>query len=209
MLVPVVWFEESALIPEESARKFRSLYTDRIRLVNIVLTSLFLAALGLLAIDARLMASYYTNCFTLSSAAATAGGTTVGGGGLPEGKRRARNLLTRPALASSGDAKRLPLLVDVKAELEAAARQQQVAKSLELAVHYNEPPNQQHLHQQINTFHTNTAESIIKIGRTTPPSPEITPTGGRSPMQQQQQQKVRHKSTSTLATNHTDSTTLD
>lgn len=54
MLVPVIWFEESAQIPEESAQKFRSLYTDKIRLVNIVLSSLFIAALGLLAIDLRL-----------------------------------------------------------------------------------------------------------------------------------------------------------
>lgn len=63
MLVPVVWFEESAMIPEESAKKFRSLYTDRIRLVNIVLLSLFLAALGLLAIDIRLIAAHYANCY--------------------------------------------------------------------------------------------------------------------------------------------------
>lgn len=54
-----MWFEESAMIPEESARKFRSLYTDRIRIINIVLSSLFVAALGLLAIDARLLASQY------------------------------------------------------------------------------------------------------------------------------------------------------
>jgi len=80
MLVPVVWFEESALIPEESARKFKSLYTDRIRLINIVLTSLFLAALGLLALDLRLLAGKHSLCFKLkisctkaAAAAATAG----------------------------------------------------------------------------------------------------------------------------------------
>lgn len=59
MLVPVVWFEESALIPEESARKFRSLFTERIRTINVVLMTLVLASLGLLAIDARLLARYY------------------------------------------------------------------------------------------------------------------------------------------------------
>lgn len=64
MLIPVVWFEESALIPEESARKFRSLYTDRVRLINLVLTSLFLVSLGLLAVDARLLASHYSFCFS-------------------------------------------------------------------------------------------------------------------------------------------------
>lgn len=65
MLVPLVWFEESALIPEESARKFKSLYTDRIRMVNIILTTLFLAALALLAIDTRLLINYYTTCFNM------------------------------------------------------------------------------------------------------------------------------------------------
>lgn len=65
MLVPLVWFEESALIPEESARKFKTLYTDRIRMVNIVLTTLFLAALALLAIDMRLLVNYYTSCFNI------------------------------------------------------------------------------------------------------------------------------------------------
>lgn len=62
------------MIPEESAKKFKSLYTDRIRLVNIVLTSLFLAALGLLAIDIRLIANQYWQCFRfkISSAAAAA-----------------------------------------------------------------------------------------------------------------------------------------
>lgn len=61
MLVPLVWFEESAMIPEESAQKFRSLYTDRIRLVNLVLTTLFLASIGLLAIDARLILAQYNS----------------------------------------------------------------------------------------------------------------------------------------------------
>lgn len=61
MLVPVIWFEESAMIPEESAQKFKSLYTDRIRMVNIILSSMFVAALGLLAIDARLLASQYSH----------------------------------------------------------------------------------------------------------------------------------------------------
>lgn len=65
MLVPLVWFEESALIPEESARKFKSLYTDRIRMVNIILTTLFLAALALLAIDTRLLINHYTSCFNM------------------------------------------------------------------------------------------------------------------------------------------------
>lgn len=65
MLIPLVWFEESALIPEESARKFKSLYTDRIRMVNIVLTTLFLAALALLAIDMRLLVNHYTSCFNM------------------------------------------------------------------------------------------------------------------------------------------------
>lgn len=65
MLVPVVWFEESAMIPEEAARKFKTLYTDRIRMVNIVLTSLFLAALGLLAIDMRLLVGHYWRCFNI------------------------------------------------------------------------------------------------------------------------------------------------
>lgn len=64
MLVPLVWFEESALIPEETAKKFKSLYTDRIRLFNIVLTSLFLAALGLIAVDLRLIASHYANAYS-------------------------------------------------------------------------------------------------------------------------------------------------
>lgn len=61
MLVPLIWIEESAVIPEESAQKFRSLYTDRIRLVNLVLTTLFLASIGLLAIDARLILALYKN----------------------------------------------------------------------------------------------------------------------------------------------------
>lgn len=76
MLIPLVWFEESAMIPEESAQKFRSLYTDRIRLVNLVLTTLFLASIGLLAIDARLILTLYNNSqlkwrLTSSSAAPT------------------------------------------------------------------------------------------------------------------------------------------
>lgn len=65
MLVPVVWFEESAMIPEEAARKFKSLYTDRIRMINIALTSLFLAALGLLAVDTRLLINQYWRCFNI------------------------------------------------------------------------------------------------------------------------------------------------
>lgn len=55
MLVPVVWFEESAMIPEESAQKFKSLYTNRIRLINLVLFSMFLASILLIAIDLRLL----------------------------------------------------------------------------------------------------------------------------------------------------------
>ena len=55
MLLPIVWFEESAQIPEEAARKFKSLYTNRIRAINLTLLSLFLASLALLAIDLRLM----------------------------------------------------------------------------------------------------------------------------------------------------------
>lgn len=71
MLVPVIWFEESAMIPEESAKKFKSLYTDRIRLVNIILSSLFVAAVGLLAIDARLLASQ-NSYFKVTSASVQA-----------------------------------------------------------------------------------------------------------------------------------------
>ena len=55
MLVPIVWFEESALIPEESAQKFRSLYIDRVRLLNWSLVSLLIASILLLLIDARLL----------------------------------------------------------------------------------------------------------------------------------------------------------
>jgi len=55
MLLPIVWFEESAQIPEEAARKFKSLYTDRVRLINLVLMSIFLASVALLAVDLRLM----------------------------------------------------------------------------------------------------------------------------------------------------------
>lgn len=55
MLVPIVWFEESALIPEESAQKFRSLYIDRVRLLNWSLMSLLIASIVLLVIDTRLL----------------------------------------------------------------------------------------------------------------------------------------------------------
>lgn len=68
MLIPVVWFEESALIPEESAKKFRTLFTERIRLINFTLVSLLLASLVLLIIDTRLIiASKYWRRFKVSS----------------------------------------------------------------------------------------------------------------------------------------------
>lgn len=78
MLVPLIWFEESAIIPEESARKFKSMYTERIRLVNMGLLSLLLASIALLLIDARLlMTTNYWRQLKLSLAApeqvATAG----------------------------------------------------------------------------------------------------------------------------------------
>lgn len=57
MLVPLVWFEESAQIPEESAQKFKSLYTNRIRLINLILISMLLASIGLIVIDLRLLAA--------------------------------------------------------------------------------------------------------------------------------------------------------
>lgn len=80
MLVPIVWFEESAQIPEEAAQKFRSLYTDRIRLINWTLMSVFLASLVLLAIDLRLMISTRSwRQFKFASVlAATSSSTTAG-----------------------------------------------------------------------------------------------------------------------------------
>lgn len=64
------------MIPEESAKKFKSLYTDRIKMVNIVLITLFLAALGLLAIDLRLIATHYSHCFQIKMTCAHAGPTS-------------------------------------------------------------------------------------------------------------------------------------
>uniref|UniRef100_A0A6G1SEV4 Lysosome membrane protein 2 n=1 Tax=Aceria tosichella TaxID=561515 RepID=A0A6G1SEV4_9ACAR len=55
MLVPIVWFEESAQIPEEAAQKFRSMYVDKIRLINLILFSLLTASVALLAVDAKLL----------------------------------------------------------------------------------------------------------------------------------------------------------
>lgn len=55
MLVPIVWFEESAQIPEEAAQKFRSMYVDKIRLINMILFSLLTASIALLAVDAKLL----------------------------------------------------------------------------------------------------------------------------------------------------------
>lgn len=67
MMIPVVWFEESALIPEESAKKFRTLYTDRIRIINITLVSLLLTSVVLLIVDARLIiASQYWRKFKVN-----------------------------------------------------------------------------------------------------------------------------------------------
>lgn len=74
MLVPIVWFEESAQIPEEAARKFKSMYTDRIRLINLTLLSLFLASLVLLAIDLRLMINtHYWRRFKFVTTSALSG----------------------------------------------------------------------------------------------------------------------------------------
>lgn len=68
MLIPVVWFEESALIPEESAKKFRTLFTERVRLINFTLISLLLASLVLLIIDIRLIiATQYWRRFKVRS----------------------------------------------------------------------------------------------------------------------------------------------
>lgn len=62
MLVPVVWFEESALIPEESAKMFRSIYTDKIRLIRTVIGSLFFIALCV-SIASIMASQYFTNCY--------------------------------------------------------------------------------------------------------------------------------------------------
>lgn len=62
------------MIPDETARKFKSLYTDRIRLVNLALLSLLVASIALLAIDARLLLStHYWRRFQLNLG--TVGGT--------------------------------------------------------------------------------------------------------------------------------------
>ncbi|KAG9509290.1 Lysosome membrane protein 2 [Fragariocoptes setiger] len=56
MLVPVIWIEESARITEESANKFRSMYTDRVRTANWVLAIALVSAFVLMVIDIRLIA---------------------------------------------------------------------------------------------------------------------------------------------------------
>lgn len=73
MLVPIIWFEESAMIPEESAQKFRSLYVDRVRFINWTLLSLLAASILLLIVDARLLVStHYWRRFKLITTASTA-----------------------------------------------------------------------------------------------------------------------------------------
>lgn len=57
MLVPLVWFEESAQITEETAEKFRSNYTDRVRRMNNILLTLLLGSMILFGINLHLLAS--------------------------------------------------------------------------------------------------------------------------------------------------------
>lgn len=56
MLVPLVWFEESAMINEETADKFRSSYTDRVRRMNTILLTLLAGSAILFAINLHLLA---------------------------------------------------------------------------------------------------------------------------------------------------------
>lgn len=71
MLVPVLWLEESAMIPEEAALKFRSMYTERVRKINLALLSLFAAAILLLLLDWRLFASLTSSADAVVSAEVT------------------------------------------------------------------------------------------------------------------------------------------
>lgn len=79
MLVPVVWFEESAMIPEETAKMFKSIYTDKIRLIRTVIGSLFFIALGV-SITALVASHYFANfCnnFKLKNCPTTKTTTTI------------------------------------------------------------------------------------------------------------------------------------
>lgn len=137
LLIPLVWFEESALIPEESARKFRSLYTDRVRLINIVLSTLFLAALGLLAINVRLMASNKSYCFNQKSSADESSNSN-------SMKDRAESPKSSQLDLDEDDQYKrrplnLPLLQSNKSQTQLDQFQaDQQSKSVELAVHYND-----------------------------------------------------------------------
>lgn len=57
MLVPLVWFEESAMLTEETADKFKSKYRDPIRRVNTILFSLLIGSILLFAVNLRLLAA--------------------------------------------------------------------------------------------------------------------------------------------------------
>lgn len=57
MLVPLVWFEESAQVNEETADKFKSKYRDPIRRVNTLLFSLLVSSILLFAINLHLLVS--------------------------------------------------------------------------------------------------------------------------------------------------------
>lgn len=106
MLVPIVWFEESAMIPEESAQKFRSLYLDRVRFVNWTLVSLFLGSILLLLVDARLLiATHYWRQFKLMSSAQAG---RLNGGGVSAAGHDARAQRQEQAAGLEGAGKVLP-----------------------------------------------------------------------------------------------------
>lgn len=60
MIVPLVWFEESAMMTEELADKFKSKYRDPIRRVNTILFSLLVSSILLFAINLGLLASSHS-----------------------------------------------------------------------------------------------------------------------------------------------------